>query len=372
MTSKDKHRKHPKLSRSIIGAYHRCEWSIYGTGCNGIQAFFDQILNQLETYNLLYVDADHNDMNKGSRSQIGNKQFSNIKLQSWNEFDDKLNTHQADAVFVNGNHFTASQQIVIIDTNKKESLRRRVNQLDNIRIVVVTESENEIFDFVLSKMTDQTVVFSKNKMDDIIACIANEIEKSTPLLKAVILAGGESKRMGFDKSQIQYQKGVSQEKHLFKLLSNRNINTYISKEYNHKSKDKSEQIITDRLIKMGPFGAIISAMMTDPNAAWLVIACDLPFLDGEIIDRLIKSRNPSKFATAFRGKDNPFPEPLITIYEPRSYRRFLSFMSLGYACPRKVLINSDIEEIVLNDLKPITNVNTPEEMNNAKSNLNHG
>jgi len=372
MTSKDKHQKHPKLKRSDIGSYHRCEWAIYGTNCENICALFDQISNNLKQYNFLYVDADHSEVEKDTCHQIGKKQFSSKKVQSWNSFDDRLYSLQTDAAFVNGNHYCATAQIVIIDPKKGESLKRRVGQLDNIKMVIVDNSNDEIFDFIKVKMTDETIIVESSNLATITEYFLTQIKKSRPELKAIILAGGKSQRMGFDKSQIEYNNGITQENHLIKLLNKRNIKSYISKRYNHKIKENLDLIIKDKLVDMGPCGAIISAMMTDPNAAWLVIACDLPFIDGVLIDRLIDSRNTSKFATTYRGVDNQFPEPLITIYEPRSYQRLLSFLSLGYACPRKVLINSDIEELVLHDMNAITNVNTPQEMDLAKSKLKNG
>ena len=372
MISKSKHQKHPKLERSNIGLYHRCEWAIYGTNCNNIRAFYDQISAELDQINFLYVDADHSDKKKDTHHHIDKKQFSTNREQSWNEFDDMLNTMQSDAALVNGNHYSASCQIVIIDPNKKDSLLRRLDQLNNITVVIVEESEAEIYDFVRSKMTEETLVFRSSQINEISEQIGSEIERSKPHLKALILAGGKSQRMGFDKSQIKYHKGLSQEEYLYELLSNKGIATYLSKRSNYLPSDDSQNVITDRLTDMGPFGAIFSAMMADPNSAWLVLACDLPFLDDTLLDKLIKLRNPSKFATAFRGSENPFPEPLITIYEPRAYQRFLSFLSLGYACPRKVLINSDIEEILLEDMNAIINANTPEEMERAKSILANG
>jgi molybdopterin-guanine dinucleotide biosynthesis protein A len=372
MTSKGKHQKHPKLVRSNVGHYHRCEWSIYGTNCDGIKLFFDQISSQLSDMNFLYVDADHGESEKDTHHHIGKKQFSINKVQSWNEFDDRSNTNQSDAAFVNGNHYLASRQIVIIDLSKKDSLKRREDQLSNVSMVIVENSDEEIFDFVKSRITEDTLVFKRTDIKGIIANIARLINKGKPKLKALILAGGKSQRMGFDKSQIEYHKGVTQEEHLYELLSNKGIESYISKKYDYTSSSLHQHIIKDRLVDMGPFGAIISAMMTDPNSAWLVLACDLPFLDEVLLDRLIQARKTSKFATAYRGIENPFPEPLIAIYEPRAYQKFLSFLSLGYACPRKVLINSDIEEIVLEDMDAIINANTPEEMERAKTKLANG
>jgi len=372
MTSKGKHQKHPPLKRSNIGHYNLCEWAIYGTNCGDIKSFFDMVSDQLNSVSLVYVDADHGDEQKDTHYHIGKKQFSTRKTQEWSHFDDRLNSIDADAAIINGNHYPAKKQIIIIDDKKKDSLHRRVDQLTDIDIVIVNESEEEIFDFVKDKMNENTQVFLSTQKTELIDHLNNAIQESKPPLRALILAGGKSQRMGFDKSQITYHGDVSQEIHLQDLFKNIGVEAYLSKRYDYVSKVEDELVITDKLVDMGPFGAISSAMMYDPNCAWLVVACDLPFLNKEIITRLIEGRNASKIATAFRGVDNPFPEPLITIYEPRAYQRFLSFLSLGYACPRKVLINSDIEELVLEDMLSITNANTPEEMKAAKQILSNG
>ena len=54
-----------------------------------------------------------------------------------------------------------------------------------------------------------------------------------------------------------------------------------------------------------------------------------------------------------------FPEPLITIWEPRSYPTLMQFLTQGYSCPRKVLMNSDIQLVVPEFPEELTNVNHP-------------
>jgi molybdopterin-guanine dinucleotide biosynthesis protein A len=51
---------------------------------------------------------------------------------------------------------------------------------------------------------------------------------------------------------------------------------------------------------------------------------------------------------------------LITIWEPRSYQVMLNFLAQGYSCPRKVLINSEIELLKVKDVKVLLNVNDAE------------
>ncbi|UOQ73097.1 NTP transferase domain-containing protein [Hymenobacter cellulosilyticus] len=127
--------------------------------------------------------------------------------------------------------------------------------------------------------------------------------------------------------------------------------------------------LPDRFLDLGPMGGILSAFQLDPNAAWLVVACDLPFLSETSLQHLVQHRNGAKMATAFQSPENEFPEPLITIWEPRGYGTLLRFLGLGYSCPRKALINSDIELLVAPDPRELRNVNTPEEAAAAHNEL---
>ena len=119
--------------------------------------------------------------------------------------------------------------------------------------------------------------------------------------------------------------------------------------------------LPDSFDGLGPFGAILSAFRQQPNHAWLVIACDLPLMDKSTLSYLINHRNPSKTATAFNSPVNEFPEPLIAIWEPRSYLTLLQFLTQGYSCPRKVLINSDVQLLDAENARALMNVNSPEE-----------
>ena len=94
------------------------------------------------------------------------------------------------------------------------------------------------------------------------------------------------------------------------------------------------------------------------------MATDLPFVTNDLIQLLLQKRNPKKIATAIKGKSKQFVEPLITIYEPKAYPVLLNYLAQGYSCPRKVLINSDVEIVEVDD-NLIRNINTTDEYNKA-------
>lgn len=363
MTSKSNHNKHPPMIRPEKGYYHRCELGIYGTDCDRIEQFFHTINLQLhKRYSITYVDADHNVAYPTASLQKGKKKFYNSNQTTHNEYDDKLDFVATDAVIVNGNHYPTSKQVVFLDGRKKDSLNRRIDQLTDVLMIIELGDKEGVYDFLEPKLTENTRVCSITDIDTIISVIEEEIIRCRPQLKALILGGGKSQRMGTDKSQIEYHNGQPQEIYLASMLEELELEVFHSKSYNFK-KDSiaGNSVIKDRMVDLGPLGAIISAYLYDPDCAWLVIACDMPLLTKEILEQLILQRDISTFATAIKASSEQFAEPLVAIYEPRAYRRFLEFMSLGYSCPRKVLINTSTTIVEIKDDDIVSNVNTYDE-----------
>ncbi len=114
---------------------------------------------------------------------------------------------------------------------------------------------------------------------------------------------------------------------------------------------------------------ILSALRAHPGHAFLVVACDLPFLDAPTLNALVLARNPDQLATAFTGSQNGLPEPLCAIYEPASYPRMLDFLGRGITCPRKVLLNSPAHLLAPPDIRALINANDPVAYLDAKNTL---
>jgi molybdopterin-guanine dinucleotide biosynthesis protein A len=82
---------------------------------------------------------------------------------------------------------------------------------------------------------------------------------------------------------------------------------------------------------------------------------------------VLENRDETKMATTFQSPFDGLPEPLITIWEPKSYEVLLSYLSNGYSCPRKVLIKcNDVHILQAPDPNALMNVNTPEDFAKAE------
>lgn len=194
--------------------------------------------------------------------------------------------------------------------------------------------------------------------------ISKEID--FPQLNGLVLAGGKSLRMGNPKDKINWH-GKEQRYYAADLLAPFCENVFIScRQDQLEHFDTDYNALTDTFLNMGPFGGILSALRAQRDKAWLVVACDLPLLDKNSLEFLIRSRDAEKAATTYESPFDGLPEPLITIWEPKSYPLLLNFLGLGNTCPRKVLMNSDTLILKPNNPDALMNVNTPEEMTKAK------
>lgn len=367
-----KHQKHTNLVKRNNDIFAPNEVTFLGSNCNTISKLVIQLSESLKQYNLAYFDASHNkeeDTNILSKYVFHHK--GNLAISSLgkiNAYQQRLDFAKYDLVFVNGNHYKGAKQILILDEAKESSVLKRIDQLDDIQCIIKLNSETEIFPFLKQKYLDisSKPVYLIDNIDEISKHIHSIIKAKVAPVKGLILVGGKSTRMGYDKAKLNYH-GKPQKENIKNIIENCGLKTFYSIGNNNIFKP-SENEISDKFIDLGPFGGICSAFQQNPNTAWLVIATDLPFIDEEIIQLLLTKRNSSKAATCIKGKGKQFPEPLITIYEPKAYPILLQYLAQGYSCPRKMLINSDVEIIEVED-HFIQNVNTPEEFEKAKKEI---
>jgi molybdopterin-guanine dinucleotide biosynthesis protein A len=189
---------------------------------------------------------------------------------------------------------------------------------------------------------------------------------SLPPLFGLILAGGMSKRMHTDKAALAYH-GRTQLEWAFDLVSPLCSETYVSvREAQRNDPVRSRfPLLVDGNIGEGPIAGIYSAMTTHPHAAWLIIACDLPFLTANTLRHLVAHRDPTRIATAYRSQHDGLPEPLCAIWEPSARDALLAHINADKLCPRKLLINSNAKLLDLPEPQALENVNTPDEHNAA-------
>jgi molybdenum cofactor guanylyltransferase len=172
----------------------------------------------------------------------------------------------------------------------------------------------------------------------------------------LILAGGQSSRMGMDKSRIEFH-GKPQREYLFELLSK-----FCNKVFT--SCKKTEQIpsnlnpIADHYELESPLNGILTAFHHTPNVAWLTVPVDMPLIDADTISHLISNRDSHKVATCFYDSDGKNPEPLLAIWESCAAPLLLKFYNENNFSPRKFLQQSNTKLVTVLNASALTNINT--------------
>jgi len=181
-------------------------------------------------------------------------------------------------------------------------------------------------------------------------------------LYGLVLAGGVSARMGQDKAELSYH-GAPQLQVAYETLSPLVERCFVSVRPAQKEDPLRATFpqIVDAVTVDGPAAGLLSAHQAFPEAAWLVLACDLPLLDQVTLETLITARDDQHVAVAYRSEHDGLPEPLCAIWESRALDALARQVEGGRKCPRKLLINSQTLLLSLRTVGALDNINTPEE-----------
>lgn len=179
----------------------------------------------------------------------------------------------------------------------------------------------------------------------------------------LVLAGGESRRMGQDKALLQ-RDGQSQLARLVRLLEGMVDRVFVSTRAAQQADPERARFsqIIDKYQQMGPLAGILSAQEEYPQADWVVVACDLPNVDESTLACLLAQKSTKHPFSAFISSHDGLPEPLCAYYRCGSNAVLREFADQGIHCPRKILIRSDTHLLEQPDPHALDNVNTPEDL----------
>lgn len=335
--------------------WHSRELALYGTTCEEIKKWVNYF--QLEVnQRLAYVDAFHAEGN--SEVSIGITTHENHFILQEETGLDQTVLQEFDGALVNGNHHAASNQIIFVNLEKEKSLIKRSAELPNVLAVVLPEGMTEVPAYVQPFLQPETKIFILK--EEVLEFVSNFFEVAP--VKALVLLGGKSSRMGEEKGLIQYHERTQAE-HLVSLLEELGLEVFLSVREEQKENYSflNRPFFADEIQGAGPLGGIASAMRTLPQTAFLVVACDLPNLQKEQLEFLLKNRNAKAFATCYESPLDGGPEPLCSIYEPKSFSALMKVWVNGKSCPRKMLFNRTVEILSIKDAAFLMNANTSEE-----------
>lgn len=186
-------------------------------------------------------------------------------------------------------------------------------------------------------------------------------------ITGIILAGGKSKRMGIDKSEIIYNNMLLVEYpiNLFKNICDEII---LSADSNKLHKYNYLKV-PDEVGKFGPISGIYSCLKKSSNNLNIVISCDMPLISEQLLQYIIKNSEHSDLVMPFY---NSHYEPLCAIYtkqlipiiENLFIKNDYSPLSLIPLCKfKKMRID---ETLSFFNKQMFSNVNTIKDLNNLK------
>ena len=196
-------------------------------------------------------------------------------------------------------------------------------------------------------------------------------------ITGILLAGGESKRMGRPKAGIKLGGRSLLQRALDPLLQICGTTMLVTRTPLEFA-DLDIQLVRDLVPGEGPLGGLATGLF-HANTPWaMVVACDLPFLRPEVMEHLAAMTvNAPSGPRAFVPRTEGGWQPLAAVYSTECLKPAQALLSLG---GRKV---DDVrhhgvawhsipaEEFVPMDdtLQSFINLNTPEDLADAKNRI---
>lgn len=180
-----------------------------------------------------------------------------------------------------------------------------------------------------------------------------------------MLAGGQSKRMGQDKGSLRFH-GCEQRIYCFKLLQQICNKVFLS--CRHDQKQLLEDVFDPALIildlghRIGPAGGLLAAHSFAPLCAWLILACDFPFVDLNALLSLVVHRHCDRDAVGYFDPITGMCQPLMTIWEPQALQLLATRVANNQYSPRKVFDELRCHTLTPSSPNLLLDVDTPQDM----------
>lgn len=182
-------------------------------------------------------------------------------------------------------------------------------------------------------------------------------------LKCAILVGGKSSRMGQDKHKLNIH-GAPQYEYLYQLTTSVGLPTFLSCRTAQSTLFTNYPQVTDSYPGIGPMGGIASAFESDPTCDWLIIACDLIFLDHQGISQLLHAREDGADIVTFQGEVGALAETTLTIYRPSVVPHMIEAIRKNRYSLQPIL--RAVNTVMLAPHQPdiLKNANSPDDLTN--------
>ncbi len=179
-------------------------------------------------------------------------------------------------------------------------------------------------------------------------------------IAALILAGGKSSRMGSDKALVTYQ-GQQMLQRVYQVAAECNLQVYILTPWKERYQNilpSDCQYLVESQPGKGPVNAL-SEGLGQIDADWiLLLACDLPLLDVEIIQNWINKLSQISASTlALVPRRSDIWEPMCGFYRKEVKKELDVFLKAGKCSFQKLLSGVEVEVLEVDEKTALTLLN---------------
>lgn len=181
-------------------------------------------------------------------------------------------------------------------------------------------------------------------------------------LYGLVVCGGVSTRMGTDKGMLVYH-GKPQMFFLYEMLAGICDKVFIAcrKEQAAQIPEQYAQIPDRECYRdTGPVAALLSAFDQWPEASFLAVGCDYPFLEKKHLQHLVSFANRYHRSVAFCQEGTDIIEPLIAVYQHNISHHLASCFKQGNHSLRRILMSWDTLAVTPENNCVIQSVDKPE------------
>ena len=183
-------------------------------------------------------------------------------------------------------------------------------------------------------------------------------------LAAVVLAGGESRRMGRDKATLAGPGGAGTlVEYVVSVVAARCEPVFVIAAPGQPLPQLEARVIRDEIQGLGPLPATGRGLRAGPTEAGaqyaFVCAVDMPLLAAELIDELtaLAIKTDAEVVLPWDGRSHY----LAAVYRTDLAERIDALVAAGERKMSALIDASDAQQIVLPDSRALTNVNTDSE-----------
>jgi molybdopterin-guanine dinucleotide biosynthesis protein A len=174
-------------------------------------------------------------------------------------------------------------------------------------------------------------------------------------LSLVVLAGGSSRRMQWDKALLSVREGTIIE-HILKQLEEHFDEVLISVSSKEKFAFLKRRLIVDEKPGEGPMMGITTALQAIKNEKCFVIACDIPDIDLGFLQRLIREAEHSDIALPISPGGRK--EPLFAVYAKAVLPEMEKLLDEGVFSLLPLFERCKVQHVPMGDNTWFKNLNT--------------